>query len=93
MERATTRRHLLAALCALGAETGTIEERLRAAYERGLSRVSPNPGLPGQLQAEYDELMAEFSRLFGAEQKTGRGEASALAKRVVSFYDRFIRGL
>jgi hypothetical protein len=91
MERATTRRHLLAAVCALGTEKGTMEERLRTCYERGLSRVSRNPGLPAHLQAEYDELMAGLAWLFEKGRKPGPRESSALAKRIVALYDRFIK--
>lgn len=64
------RRHLLAV--AWWTAKGTMEERLRTCYERGPSRVSRHPGLPGHLQSEYDPLMARWARLLEKGERQGR---------------------
>lgn len=91
MDLLTTRRHLLAAVFALGAHDGTIEQRLHAAYERGLRRISASPGLPDHMRTEYDALMAELADFLGGHGEMDGQRASRLAKRVVMLYQRAIK--
>lgn len=87
MDLATSWRHLLSAVLRLGADEGTVDERLREAYAKGLRRISRNPSLPDHLRQEYEQLMSELDHLFGSGDEIDIRRASRLAKRVVALYD------
>lgn len=94
MDLITAWRHLFSAVLTLGADQGTVDQRLREAYVGGLSRVSPNPGLPDPIREDYDKLMAELADLFeGGQSPIDTRRASQLAKRVVAIYDRVTKEL
>lgn len=90
MDLTTTRRHLLAALCALGTDEGRIEQRLHAAYAGGLRRLS-RADLPDDVRPEYLALMAELADLYSRPDRIDAERASRLAKRVVKLYERVIK--
>jgi hypothetical protein len=89
----TSWRHLFTAVLVLGADEGTIDERLREAYHGGLNRISRNPGLPEYLRADFDNLMTELDELLSAPRPLDTKQASRLAKQVVGIYDRLTKEL
>ncbi len=93
MDLITTWQHLFSAVLTLGSNQGTVDERLRQAYIGGLSRISPNPGLPDHIQEEYDKLMSELTDLYKHQGSIDTKRASLLAKRVVAIYDRVTKEL
>lgn len=93
MELITTWRHLFSAVLRLGADEGTVDQRLREAYQGGLARIAANPELPENLQTEYAKLMDELDQLFDQGDAIDVKRASRLAKRVVALYDRVSKEL
>lgn len=87
MDSITIRRQLLSAVSTLGADPGTIEQRLRRVYEGELSQIA---GLTAEAGRDYDRLMAELAELLGGQSRFDLKRASALAKRVVALYERVI---
>lgn len=90
METKTTKRELLAAVCALGANEGTVEQRIRTAYERHLSRLSA-AHFPGHLRRDYEQLMFDLALLLNQGSEVEGKPASSLAKRIVALYDRVLK--
>lgn len=93
MDLITSWRHLFSAVLRLGADEGTVDQRLREAYQGGLARIPRDAALPGNLQTEYAKLMAELEDLFNGDGKVDMRRASRLAKRVVALYDRVSKEL
>ena len=93
MDLITSWRHLFSAVLRLGADEGTVDERLREAYRGGLARISAGAGLPQNLQTEYAKLMEELDQLFREGAAVDVKRASRLAKRVVALYDRVSKEL
>ena len=89
----TNWRHLFAAVLVLGADEGTIDQRLREAYVGGLSRISRNPGLPLHLFGDFERLMAELSEIYDKPGEVDAKQASRLAKQIVALYDRVTKEL
>lgn len=93
MDLITSWRHLFTAVLRLGANEGTVDQRLREAYRGELVPIARNGGLPDHLQPEYAQLMAALEDLLEDEDKIDTRRASRLAKRVVKLYDRVSREL
>ena len=85
-------RHLFSAVLALSTDEGVIERRLRAAYAGSLQKISPTSDLPASLCADFETLMRDLTGFF-AEQTQDPRRASALAKKVVTLYDRITKEL
>lgn len=90
MDLKTTRRHLLAAVRALGTADGSIEARLRAAYETALSHVAYDSGVPEPLQADFDTLIKGCEELL-KQEPADQARAARLAKQVVMLYERAVK--
>ena len=91
MDFTTIKRHFLSAVCALGTMEGTIGERLRTVYREHLRQIEANPSLPDSLRDDYDKLMSELSGLLSRQGDIDSRRAAAVAKRIVSLYDRMIK--
>lgn len=87
MHISTIRRHLFSAVCILGTEDGTIDQRLRKVYLGDLRHISSD-GLPVQVRTEYEKLMADLSDLFEGQGRINEARASQLAVRIVTLCDR-----
>lgn len=82
-------RHTFGAVQALSLGAAAVGERLCEAYFEHLRLISPNPGVPAELQAEYHELMGRLQRLYPSRpQEKGRKRRS-LGDREPG--DRFLR--
>ena len=93
MDATTIRRYLSAAVNTLGADVGTIEQRLRKVYQNELRQLSGNSGLPDPVRTDYEELMADLSGLLEQPGDIDRDRASRLARRVVALNERLINEL
>lgn len=82
-----------AAVNTLGADVGTIEQRLRKVYQNELRQLSGNSGLPDPVRTDYEELMADLSGLLEQPGDIDRDRASRLARRVVALNERLINEL
>lgn len=92
MDLTTSWRHLFSAVLHLGSHEGTIHQRLQAAYA-GISRISPEVGLPIHLRGHFDELMLEFGHFVQSPADMDQKSASRLAKKVIALYDKVVKEL
>ncbi len=83
MHISTIRRHLFSAVCILGTDDGTIDQRLHQLYlYLGDLRQISSDGLPVQIRTEYEKLMADLSDLFeGKAASTGARFSACRANR------------
>jgi len=89
MDNEAIKRHLFTAVHVLASGEGTVDVRLRKIYESELHQLS-SESLPARIQQDYEQLMADLSRLFDGQAIVDRGRASLLAQRVVVLYEQMI---
>lgn len=95
MDQIRTWRHTFGAVQALSFGTKPVGDRLRDAYFEHLKLISPNPDVPLDLQAEYQQLMSELGRLYPNRRvrKVEKEQGRQLALEVVAFYEKLLKTL
>jgi hypothetical protein len=92
----TGRQKLYAAIVTLICESGSVDQRLRAAYRSAIASIDPQLDIPPELAGDFAKLRDELGKEFLYESvafSTGerRRWAAAIATRIVAFYDRLAR--